>query len=176
MRRASLARLLLLLPFALGAWLALRAKAPSSAPPPRAAIVAQAEPAAPVTPATQPPEQAAPDHAASKAAPTTQVAPLSESSLMTELRAIKDQNPALAEQLARQGNELFPNSPDAPERTAILIHALSALARPMEARGEAEQMVNRFPDSAWVREIEAFTGAHRHRNGHMNADGQLVFD
>ena len=95
---------------------------------------------------------------------------------MAELHAVKDQDPVLAEQLARQGNQLFPDSPDAPERAAILIHALAAQARPMEARGEAENMVNHYPDSPWVREVEAFTGAHRHRNARVNADGQLVFD
>ena len=44
-----------------------------------------------------------------------------------------------------------------------------------EARGEAEYMVNHFPDSSWVREIEGFTGAHRHRNIRVNDAGQLEY-
>ncbi|MES1208158.1 MAG: hypothetical protein ABUS79_19660 [Pseudomonadota bacterium] len=43
----------------------------------------------------------------------------------------------------------------------------------MEARGEAERMVNDLPDSAWVREVERFTGAHRHRNLRFNDAGAI---
>lgn len=70
----------------------------------------------------------------------------------------------MAVQLARAGNRRFPDSPDAPERTSILIQALSAQGLSGEARAEAEYAVNHYPDSLWVREIEGFTGAHRHRN------------
>jgi hypothetical protein len=45
----------------------------------------------------------------------------------------------------------------------------------MEARGEAEKMVNAYPDSAWVREVERFTGAHRHRNVRVNDAGVLEY-
>jgi hypothetical protein len=34
-------------------------------------------------------------------------------------------------------------------------------------------MVNRYPESAWVAEVEQFTGAHRHRNLRMGDDGGL---
>lgn len=40
---------------------------------------------------------------------------------------------------------------------------------------EAEGMVNRYPDSRWVREIEEFTGAHRHRNIRVTASGALEY-
>ena len=36
-------------------------------------------------------------------------------------------------------------------------------------------MVNHYPDSSWVREIEGFTGAHRHRNIRVNDAGQLEY-
>jgi hypothetical protein len=36
-------------------------------------------------------------------------------------------------------------------------------------------MVNHYPDSDWVREVERFTGAHRHRNASVNDAGQLIF-
>jgi hypothetical protein len=35
-------------------------------------------------------------------------------------------------------------------------------------------MVNHYPDSDWVREIEGFTGAHRHRNLRLNDAGEVV--
>ena len=41
------------------------------------------------------------------------------------------------------------------------------------ARARAEQMVNHYPDSEWVREMERFTGAHRHRNLRVNEQGVL---
>ncbi|HWA75520.1 MAG TPA: hypothetical protein VG937_24465 [Polyangiaceae bacterium] len=94
---------------------------------------------------------------------------------MAELRRLKSVSPARAVELARAGNQRFPDSPDAPERASILIHALSDLGQSSEARGEAEHMVNHYPDSSWVREIERFTGAHRHRNVRLNAEGQLEY-
>jgi len=125
------------------------APAPSAAPPP-------ATPApGPLTPA--------------------QLAELDEARLMARLRTAAGSDPTLAVQLAREGNRRFADSRDAPERTSILIHALAGLERSMEARGEAEEMVNHYPDSEWVREIERFTGAHRHRNVRINDAGVLEF-
>ena len=83
---------------------------------------------------------------------------------MARLRSVAGSNFPLAVELARAGNRRFPDSPDAPERTSILIHALAAQGLSRDARGEAEFAVNHYPDSSWVREIEGFTGAHRHRN------------
>jgi hypothetical protein len=110
------------------------------------------------------------DSAAAPAAPSGSVEPsagkppASESELMAHLRRVQGEDPELAIQLARIGNAMFPESAAAPERAAIIIHALAELGRPSEARGEAEQMVNDYPDSPWSREIEAFTGAHPHVN------------
>jgi hypothetical protein len=36
-------------------------------------------------------------------------------------------------------------------------------------------MVNGYPDSDWVREIERFTGAHRHRSVRLNDAGVIEF-
>jgi hypothetical protein len=94
---------------------------------------------------------------------------------MARLREVAGRDPTLAVALAREGNRRFGKSADAPERTAILIHALADLGRAMEARGEAESMVNDYPDSPWVREIERFTGAHRHRNVRVNDAGALEY-
>jgi hypothetical protein len=101
--------------------------------------------------------------------------PTDEAALMAELRRIKDSDPARALELCRTGKQRFHDSADAPERESILIHALASQGLPSEARGEAEDMVNRYPDSPWVREIEQFTGAHRHRNVRVNAEGQLEY-
>jgi hypothetical protein len=108
--------------------------------------------------------------------PSAEPPPADEASLMTRLRAAATSSPAQAVELARDGNRRFPDSADAPERTSILVHALAALDRPSEARGEAEDMVNHYPDSPWVQEVERFTGAHRHRNVILGSDGKLRFE
>jgi hypothetical protein len=96
--------------------------------------------------------------------------------LMARLRQTAERDPAWAIALAREDNQRFPDSPDAPERASILIHALAEQGQAMQARGEAEEVVNRYPDSQWVREIERFTGAHRHRNIRLNDAGVLVYE
>ena len=95
---------------------------------------------------------------------------------MARLRELAATDSAQAVELARAGNRRFPDSASAPERTAILIHALANLDRVREARAEAEQMVNHYPDSDWVREIEGFSGAHRHRNLHVSDGGVVTSD
>jgi hypothetical protein len=115
---------------------------------------------------------AGPDSSA-LAPPSPLDAAATEGPLMARLRRIEDSDPALAVELGCEGNRLFPNSADAPERAAIVIHALAAEGLSSEARGEAEDMVNRYPDSDRVREIEQFTGAHRHRNLRVTANGTI---
>jgi TolA-binding protein len=110
---------------------------------------------------------------ASGTAPSPSGASVDEGEFMRALRSARDNDPALAIELAREGNRRFPGRPDAPERASILIHALAAQGLSSEARGEAEDMVNRYPDSAWVREVERFTGAHRHRNIQVGPNGVL---
>lgn len=114
----------------------------------------------------------APDPAPSA---TATPALLDEASLMAQLRSLRDSGRARAVELARDGNRRFPNSADAPERTSILIHSLAREGEAAEARREAEDMVNHYPDSSWVREVELFTGAHRHRNLRLSADGGLEY-
>lgn len=98
-----------------------------------------------------------------------------EEELMRVLRNARRNDPALAVALAREGNRRFPESSAAPERASILIHALAEQGLSSEARGEAEDMVNRYPDSAWVHEVERFTGARRHRNIRVGPDGELHY-
>jgi hypothetical protein len=59
------------------------------------------------------------------------------------------------------------------EDESILIHALAARGASSAARARAEQVVNDYADSPWVREIERFTGAHRHRNVRVNEQGVI---
>jgi hypothetical protein len=155
----------------LGAAAFLRAK---PAPPPTASVapVAVAPPPAPPAPAPPPP---GPGQSPSTTAPPLAgaEAALSESVLMARLRNVAGSNFPLAVELARAGNRRFPDSPDAPERTSILIHALAAEGLARDARGEAEYAVNHYPDSSWVQEIERFTGAHRHRNLFLT-DGGVI--
>jgi hypothetical protein len=138
---------------------------PSDAPPPpvRHPIAPQ-----PPGPDQSPSTTARPPRPGSEAAK-----PLSESVLMARLRSVAGSDDPLAVELARAGNRRFPDSPDAPERASILIHALAAQGMAKEARGEAEYAVNHYPDSQWVREIEGFTGAHRHRNLILTDGGQI---
>jgi hypothetical protein len=98
---------------------------------------------------------------------------LDEATLMSSLRNSRD--PSQRVLLAREGNRRFPDTRDAPERASVLIHALAEQGQSAEARGEAENMVNHFPDSPWVREIERFTGAHRHRNVRVIDGGLLEY-
>jgi hypothetical protein len=131
------------------------------------------------SPAASPPLAAvlsSPASSPSRASPASAPpSPVDESAMMAHLRRIRDADPAAAVDLARQGNHRFPESPDAPERTSILIHALASQGRASEARGEAEDMVNRYPDSSWVQEVERFTGAHRHRNIRLTEAGNLEY-
>jgi hypothetical protein len=100
---------------------------------------------------------------------------LEETQLMARLRQLAEHDPQRAVAEAREGNRRFPDSPYAPERTSILIHALAEEGESMKARGEAEEMVNHYPDSDWVREIERFTGAHRHRNLRITDAGAMIY-
>jgi hypothetical protein len=131
---------------------------------------------APVPAADAAPVLPSPARRARPAPTAAQIATLDERVLMARLRELSATDSAQAIELARAGNRRFPDSADAPERASILIHALANLGRVREARGEAEQMVNHYPDSDWVREIEGYSGAHRHRNLHVSDSGVVTTD
>jgi len=139
-----------------------------------------AAPPAPPVPAPAPGPVAAAQNTPPPAPPPsvsaeTAVARMNEAVLMARLREVAQSDPAQAIELARAGNKKYPDSPDAPERASILIHALVTQDQLSDGRAEAEYMVNHYPDSKWVREIEGFTGAHRHRNIRVNDAGQLEY-
>ena len=154
----------------------------------RAAAAPPAAPeTAPPTPPSPPPPAAPPSGPAAAAqnappdaavpAPNVQaaIARMNEAVLMAHLREVARSDSAQAIEIARAGNKKFPDSPDAPERTSILIHALITQDKLSEGRAEAEYMVNHYPDSKLVRDIEGFTGAHRHRNIRVNDAGQREY-
>jgi hypothetical protein len=152
----------------------VRAASRAGAPEPAPAPAAAPEPApAPSAQSTPPP--AAPSPPQRPTVTARDLAALDEARLMARLRTAAQSDPPLAITLARDGNRRFPDSADAPERSSILVHALAATGQSNQARGEAEAMVNHYPDSHWVREVEQFTGAHRHRNVRVNDAGQLEF-
>jgi hypothetical protein len=142
------------------------APAPAATPPPPPAASGGPAAAAPNLP---------PDAAPPSAGVRAMIARMSEAVLMAHLREVAKTDSAQAVEIARAGNKQYPDSPDAPERTSILIHALVTQDKLSEARAEAEYMVNHYPDSSWVRDIEGFTGAHRHRNIRVNDAGQLEY-
>ena len=94
----------------------------------------------------------------------TPEASLDESSLLTQLRSLVDVDPVRAHELAKRGLTLFPSSSSAPEIAALAVKSLARQGKRSEARGEAETMVNQYPDSPWAREVERHTGAHPHRD------------
>jgi hypothetical protein len=145
-------------------------EAAKPSPPALARPLSSAAPASTVTPSTAPVTKRRP------AKPLSGPEQLAEASLMARLREARaGGNQSLAIDLAREGNRRFPDSTNAPERHSILIHALADAERRSEVRGEAEFMVNHYPDSDWVREIEGFTGAHRHRNVRLTDAGDLQY-
>ena len=152
---------------------ALQAEKQAAPPPVEPAAPNAAPPAAPApAPASPHPPPAPPPLSAKMEAA---VARMNEAVLMVRLREVAKTDSTQAIELARAGNRKFPDSPDAPERASILIHALVTQNQLSEGRAEAEYMVNHYPDSSWVREIEGFTGAHRHRNIRVNDAGQLEY-
>jgi hypothetical protein len=183
-RRTSSRLLLTLVAFAgliaLAIWGA-RPRSPSTPGAPEAPVPATPAPATPAATgsgarASDGGPSAAPVNSGGGAGPTqAEIASLQEAQLMARLRKLAETDSEGAITLAREGNRRFPGSADAPERTSILIHALANVGHSMEARGEAEKMVNEAPDSEWVREIERFTGAHRHRNVRVNDAGAIEF-
>jgi len=170
-RRLVLASLVVV---AAGSAIAWRARSAARPAEPVATAPAAAPPAAPSNPPDPPAPSPPPAQHETEAAPKA-AKPLDEQQLMARLRQAAKRDPALALTLAREGNRRFPSSPEAPERSSLAIHALADLGRGMEARGEAEKMVNDYPDSEWVREVERFTGAHRHRNVRVNDAGVLEY-
>jgi hypothetical protein len=79
---------------------------------------------------------------------------------MVRLRDIENGDPAVALDMAREGDVRFAGGSAAAERAMIEVKSLAREGRLSEARGAAEQMVNRYPGTPWALEVERHTGAH----------------
>jgi hypothetical protein len=121
---------------------------------PRAAGVESREP--PVRPRTAA-RRASRDPAASVPArvPAAAPAPEDELSLLERSRAALDAEPTLALELAESHARSYPSGVFAQERELLAIEALLKLKRKAEARGRAEQFVQRYPDSPHTRRVRA---------------------
>jgi len=81
-----------------------------------------------------------------------------EQSLMQQLRDALTNNPRLAETLAREGQQRFPDSPNADERDMLLVAALFNQRRIDSARREAFVYFQRHPDGQFTKDLSALTG------------------
>lgn len=135
--------------------------APPELPPdPPRAPQAQPQPhvAAPATPrSSRPdgapsPEPAMPSTAPPRTTPITAAAYQAEQ--MKTLRTLVETEPQKAVDMARLANRRFPNSPDAAERSWIVVKGLANLKRFHEARDEAKAMVEKYPDNPFARDAE----------------------
>jgi hypothetical protein len=77
-----------------------------------------------------------------------------EPSLMARLHQLKETDPPLSLRLAREGNTRFPDSPEAPERTWIVVKSLVDLHRFDEARAEARSMVAKYPNDSYAADVQ----------------------
>ena len=77
-----------------------------------------------------------------------------EPTLMSELRALLNTAPSEALALARRGDALFPDSPNAPERAWVVVKALDLLKRFHEAQAEAKVMLQLYPNTPWTEDVE----------------------
>ena len=127
-------------------------------PPPAAQPSPQPQAAAPEPRTADRPDSGAspapamPSTAPPRTTPITAAAYQAEQ--MTALRALVDAEPQKAIDMARQANRRFPKSPDAAERSWIVVKGLANLKRFHEARDEAKAMVQKYPDNQFARDAE----------------------
>jgi len=83
-----------------------------------------------------------------------------EGELAERLRQAVDADPPLALELAREGEERFPDGALADERAYLKARALVNLGRIARARDEAEAFFQRHPGSPYAERIYRLTGVH----------------
>ena len=99
----------------------------------------------------------APSEAAAQPRPLTGrdlAALVNEAALMVRLRQLGETDPPLTLRLAREGNDRFPNSPDAPERAFIVVKSLVDMTRFKEAQAEARKMLKAYPNDPRTLDVE----------------------
>jgi len=77
-----------------------------------------------------------------------------ESALMAKLRDIGESDPELSIKLAKVGDERFPNSPDAAERSWRVTKSLVNLKRFHAARDYVKVMVEKYRGTSWASDVE----------------------
>jgi hypothetical protein len=83
-----------------------------------------------------------------------------EAALMRQIRENVKANPALAESLAREGRQRFPDSADSDERDALLVDALINQQRIGAARSETYYYLDHHSNGRYVEHLFVMTGVH----------------
>lgn len=132
---------------------------PAEVPRPKSPelVAGSAAAATPLAPASPRPSPNASVQPALLTAPVavpsaTSVGP-DERSLMSTLRELRGSDPTRTLQLARDGNQRFPNSPDVAERSWVIVKSLSDLGRHDEARAEGRILVERYRETRWGEDV-----------------------
>ena len=73
---------------------------------------------------------------------------------MAKIRELGSSDLELSLKLAREGNDHYPNSPDAVERTWFICKSLTGLGRSEEARAEAVKMVEKYPGTSFTNDVQ----------------------
>jgi hypothetical protein len=89
----------------------------------------------------------------------------SEQDLMQQLRASVKSNPQLAESLAREDRQRFPDSPESDERDALLVDALINQQRIGAARSETYYYLDHHPGGRFAEHLFVMTGVHPRPSG-----------
>jgi hypothetical protein len=85
---------------------------------------------------------------------------LDEDSLMQQIRNALLDNPRLAETLAHEGRQRFPDSPQADARDALMVTALMNQRRIERARLEARYYFDHHPDGHFGDRVSFLTRVH----------------
>jgi len=77
-----------------------------------------------------------------------------EASLMAKIRELGSSDLELSLKLAREGNDRYPNSADAVERTWFICKSLTGLGQVEEAHSEALKMIEKYPGASWTSDVQ----------------------
>jgi hypothetical protein len=90
---------------------------------------------------------------------------LSEQELMQQIRANVKGTPQLAESLAREDRQRFPDSSESDERDALLVDALINQQRIGAARSETYYYIDHHPGGRFAEHLFMMTGVHPRPSG-----------
>jgi hypothetical protein len=81
-------------------------------------------------------------------------APQNDASMTALARDQLQFDPEECIRVAREANERFPGSSDAPERASLVVKSLMRQGRAAEATAEARAMVDTYPGSMWALDVK----------------------